>query len=424
MPAKTSSPLMTNGIIWMFGLTLLVAVQAGAQAPPDAADGDAQTQPRQVAEVTGNDVYVRSGPSTNHYPVIKLDAGVRVTVVGQRSEWYEILPPADAFSLIDSQYVDEVASDRGVVNGNRVNIRAGSHLSDNKSTVQTQLNRGVEVIILGRNPDGFLRIKPPEAAHLWISESLVSILPEDLVRLEQASGAPPTGATMPEAAAAGSTTDDKTAARPVQPSSPLLAHPTADRTELATIDDVARDEMALPLMERKLVPIVDRYRAVAERTDDDFARQYAEKRIEQLSAIDAMIDSIRELRGFSTDVDEKRRAFRQERAELVNTKPPAPAGFDIKGEIRPSALYPAGSRPQRFRIVDPESPSRTSAYIEVPSGSSMSIDPYMGRYVGVRASSKFLHGGATDPVPVFVVRELVILKRETNTVPIKMEMGG
>ncbi|MFQ5495759.1 MAG: SH3 domain-containing protein, partial [Phycisphaerae bacterium] len=52
------------------------------------------------AEVTAADVYVRSGPSANHYPVDKVKAGARVTVVGQMGDWLEILPIDTAYSFI------------------------------------------------------------------------------------------------------------------------------------------------------------------------------------------------------------------------------------------------------------------------------------------------------------------------------------
>ena len=70
-----------------------------------------QTAQRTVVatgEVTANDVYVRSGPSLNHYTICKLPAGHRVQIVGDRGDWYEVLPPEGTFSLISSEYVDTV----------------------------------------------------------------------------------------------------------------------------------------------------------------------------------------------------------------------------------------------------------------------------------------------------------------------------
>ena len=106
-----------------------------------------ETTPR-PAEVTGADVYVRSGPSSNHYPVVKLNAGDRLTVVGENREWYEILPPEGTFSFISGDYVDTGDNKTGVVSGNGVRVRAGSVLPEfakNKYVVQTKLSRGAEI---------------------------------------------------------------------------------------------------------------------------------------------------------------------------------------------------------------------------------------------------------------------------------------
>jgi uncharacterized protein YgiM (DUF1202 family) len=126
--------------------------------------------------VTAHDVYVRSGPSANHYPVCKLGAGARVTVMGETGEWFEILPPDDAFSFVSGDYVDSPDGRKGVINGDNVRVRAGSVLDDFahlKYVVQVHLAKGTEVDILARDPDGFLRIKPPAGATLWVSRSLV-----------------------------------------------------------------------------------------------------------------------------------------------------------------------------------------------------------------------------------------------------------
>ena len=85
-------------------------------------------------EVNNDNVYVRSGDSLNHYTICKLNAGRRVKIVAERGDWYEILPPEDAFSLISGDYVDSADGKHGVVNGNNVRVRTGSSLNDNKYT--------------------------------------------------------------------------------------------------------------------------------------------------------------------------------------------------------------------------------------------------------------------------------------------------
>ena len=43
--------------------------------------------------INANAVYVRSGASDNDYPVMKLDKGAPVHVVGMKFEWLKIAPP-------------------------------------------------------------------------------------------------------------------------------------------------------------------------------------------------------------------------------------------------------------------------------------------------------------------------------------------
>ena len=168
-------------VISRIGFSILLAMACGA--------GSALAEER-LGEVTGNDVYVRSGPSLNHYPVCKLDAGGRVTIVGEQGDWYEIEPPSDTFSYISSDFVDTPDDRTGVVNGNNVRVRAGSSLVKHKYTVQTKLSKGTEVSILGRNPDGFLQIVPPEGVTLWISKEFVAEVPQGRRQVDTVASAP------------------------------------------------------------------------------------------------------------------------------------------------------------------------------------------------------------------------------------------
>ncbi|MDO8630297.1 MAG: hypothetical protein Q7R41_07375, partial [Phycisphaerales bacterium] len=212
---------------WVARVSCLVAgVVVGAADAPHA---QAQTAPAErtvigEAEITANDVYVRSGDSLNHYTICKLKAGDRVTVVGERGEWYEILPPEGTFSLLSGDYVDTTDNQKGVVNGNNVRVRAGSLLNENKYTVQALLSKGVEVTILGRNPDGFLRIKPPQGATVWVSRAFAQLRSDsrptsaqsgDTATPSDATGvSPATSPASTSASADGPTTGPRTIGTP------------------------------------------------------------------------------------------------------------------------------------------------------------------------------------------------------------------
>lgn len=124
-------------------------------------------------EVTGTNVYVRSGAGPNWYPTTKLNTGDRVVTLGEKYGWYQIAPPAGAFSYVDKAMVDrQNGSGRGVVRQDRVYVRAGSVIEKRKSATQVVLNKGDAVHILGED-EGFYKIAPPPGASLYISKQYV-----------------------------------------------------------------------------------------------------------------------------------------------------------------------------------------------------------------------------------------------------------
>lgn len=124
-------------------------------------------------EVTGTNVYVRSGAGTSHYPTTKLNAGDRVLVLDEKFGWYRIVPPAKSFSYIDKALVERrPGTDIATVKQDRAFVRAGSHLVSRKSATQVVLSRGVQVEIIGE-ADGFYKIKPPHSAAVYISKQYV-----------------------------------------------------------------------------------------------------------------------------------------------------------------------------------------------------------------------------------------------------------
>jgi len=426
----------------------LLPTQARAQsllASPPAPTVVAQ------GEVTADDVYVRSGPSLNHYTVSKLKAGDRVQIITENPEWLEILPPEGTFSLISGDYVDSADGQSGVVNGQNVRVRAGSLLNDNKYTVQTMVSKGAAVTILGKNPDGFYKIKPPTGATLWISRQFVEVVPDGMAKLERettkpldatgetatpTTAAPSTDAAMKTTtvtekigssessfsaskSASRNTSDDKMTKGVVSVSVGALdvkssafdgIEMTDQRRELDAIDAATREQMAKPLLERRLQPILARYEKIAAQNEDEMARRYAQRRVVQVTEMMALVDSVRKMRLVNEDAESTRRGFIEARSKIAEPIPALPAGLDAQGELRESAIYPASRVPRRLRLVDPEGPDgRTIGYVEIPSDFHQPLELYLNRYVGIRAAARTWQEGGNDPIPVYVVGELVPL---------------
>ncbi len=420
---------------WIVCLFAALVQQSGAMGqeaggPANAGNGQAELEraPR-LAEVIGDDVYVRSGPSLNHYPMDKLKAGDRVTVVGETGDWCEILPPDGLFSFISGDYVDTVDERTGIVNGNQVRVRAGSALppfAKLKYVVQTKLAKGSEVTILGREPDGFLRIKPPVGTSVWINHGYVEYVPET------ASSAAPipvavTDSDAGEPKAAGSKMpgvpdtpkDDKAAVGSQAAYRSTLAGlpPTEARDKLENIEEAARAEVAKPVSQRNFEPLIQRYKAVADaEADDSLAQRYALARVQQLSQMNALIDTVRRMRKLDDEAATKRRGFLEGRAKIRETLPPIPSEVDAQGELRVSALYPPGSPLRRYRLVDATGArERTIAYVEIPQDSTIAVEAFLGHYIGVRASGARLQTGGVDPIPIYVAGELILLQPPTTT---------
>lgn len=152
--------------------TILAAISCLAGVSRAQTPGDARTFPWE-GEVTGTNVYVRSGAGSNWYPTSKLDVGARVLVLEEKFGWYKIVPPTGSFSYVDASMVQRSADGTtGVLTADRVYVRAGSALNARKSASQRVLSKGATVKIIGE-ADGFYKIAPPQGAALYISKQYV-----------------------------------------------------------------------------------------------------------------------------------------------------------------------------------------------------------------------------------------------------------
>jgi len=138
-----------------------------------------------MAEITGDNVYVRSGPGTNFYDCGKLNQGDKVKVMGKQFSWARIVAPPGSFSWISIQYVsiDSASPTVGTVTGDRVRVYAGSdHVEPLHSTyLQGKLDRGDTVKLLGEQKDDYYKIAPLSFAYLWVSTKFTKPLPNQPV---------------------------------------------------------------------------------------------------------------------------------------------------------------------------------------------------------------------------------------------------
>jgi hypothetical protein len=175
----------TNPFTFVFFISLAsicFAQEATLPATVAAADvNEADFPPLPyVAQITGNNVYFRSGPGTEQYSCGQLNRGDKVTVVGRHSVWSRIVPPAGSFSWIPSQYVtvDPDNAGTGIVTGNAVPVYIGAPDREliRCTAVDLKLNRGEKVKLVGPRQDDYYKIAPPTGSYRWVSTAYTEAL--------------------------------------------------------------------------------------------------------------------------------------------------------------------------------------------------------------------------------------------------------
>src|SRR5436305_8500066 len=122
--------------------------------------------------VNASAVYVRSAAREDAYPVMKLDKGTQLKVVGLKFKWLKILPPDGSFAYVPKAYVER----RGTGNVGRATreiiAKVGSSLNPMKINPMAKVDQGQDVQILGEQ-DEYYRIAPPEGSYLYINQQFV-----------------------------------------------------------------------------------------------------------------------------------------------------------------------------------------------------------------------------------------------------------
>ena len=179
-----------------------LAQDGSAPVSPDVENSKYQFE----GKINSSAVYIRSGPSDNDYPTMKLERDVNVTVVGMKFDWLKIAPPKDSFCYVAKAYVEK----RGAGNVGRVtsplNVRIGSGLNAMKTKIAAKLEAGQDVDIIGEQ-DEYFKIAPPSGVFVYVNKQFVD--PVRPVTTEQPTGPVVTndqGSTTPPVIDNGTTT--------------------------------------------------------------------------------------------------------------------------------------------------------------------------------------------------------------------------
>jgi hypothetical protein len=317
-----------------------------------------------VAEVIGDDVFIRSGAGTNFYQCGKLYRGDRVQVVSMQQGWSCIVPPPGCFSWIPMQYVGINLDNptMGIITGDNVRIYAGSDYVEpmHSTSEQVKLSRGTTIKLLGEEKDEYYKIAPPQGAYLWVSS--------EFLRATQGPGGLPAG-IKPIAATPGQETQ---------------VSATEESRMLDTYYVLSKEmkaEHEKPLAEQNYAEIKTKLQELAKNEAAGKAARYAEstlKQIERFELAAAVGKEVelqdQELMKVNSKIDEARQA----RLAQIGDH----SKFAITGTLEGSSLYGTSDQTRRYRILDAS--GKTVCYI-APVGAAVGQDfsEVIGKKVGV-----------------------------------------
>lgn len=314
-----------------------------------------------MAEVTGNDVYVRSGPGTNYYHCGKLQRGDKVKVVKTQPGWSCIMPPPAFFSWIAMQYVAVSLDEPTVafITGNGVWVYTGSDYVEpmHSTSKQVALNRGDKVRLLGEEKDDYYKIGPPDGAYVWVSSDFL----EPIGPIGQKLGVDEGAAKIP-----------------------------AEEEKLKEFNDLKekiKAEQAKPLAKRNYDEIKKALVEITKTPEAGKAAKYAELTLQQIAGFELAQQVDKEveqqnarLQKITTGIDKAATA----RLADINDV----GKYVVIGQLKASSIYDTGTGGVKYyRIIGK---SGTTVCYAVPTGpaAQMDLSKLVGKKVGLVGTIK------------------------------------
>jgi hypothetical protein len=348
-----------------------------------------------VAVVTADDVHIRSGPAGIYYPVGKALKGQEV-IVHQvkygKHNWAMIEPTPQCFSYIAKEFVRlqepaiaatdaTPATDtqsqtitKGVVIGNAVRVRAGSIKVPpaNADQVQTQLNEGAIVNIIGEQDDFYKIVSPPDS-YFWISLDFVKqkgpVTEQQLAQSRQQISQNILNDSFDPAGRSG-------------PTSPQY-------TEYSKLMTMFIAEQEKPLRERNFEPIataLDKLIANAEagvvKASAERLRQNVMRADEARSALEFSLDQDQKLQLTLATIDTEVQKL------IAENTPPSKNEKDsvIKGTIARSAVFTANNQNRRYRILDSDG---KTIYYALSADKNINLENWVGKHSCLSGQVKY-----------------------------------
>ncbi|MBE0537270.1 MAG: hypothetical protein IH624_16525 [Phycisphaerae bacterium] len=397
-------------------------VQAQGTGGAESSGDDLTTLPSlpYIAEVIGNDVYVRSGGGTAFYYTSKVNFPTRVTVVGHLHGWSEIIPPVGSFSWVSKEYIQRPASSPGVgiIKGDGVRVWAGSDYVEPMRSFQLQvkLNDGdmVRLIDADNQKGDYYKIVPPSGAHLWVSsrylkylqplpKPMLSFVPEPTQKVEpriEPRVEPRATAAIDPATAGPVLTVDPTRTQPttidpraaevapvtVEPQAPVrVADAEAKRVkECYDLAEQIRAELEKPLPAQNYDEYKNALTVILNDPAAGKGQRYAEYQLGQIQRFEVAQQASEEVKKQDAELQKLRQQIR-ENFNLKIAEIPNPGKYIIKGTLQPSLVFTGEIGKKRYRILNDDGKILCYAVL-ADNVISVHPDRFVGRKVGLRGS--------------------------------------
>ena len=355
-------------LVCLVVLTSTGFAQVTATSPqqPSSADTSEAAVPDfpYIAQITGDDVYVRSGPGTNHYPCGKLSKTDTVTVVDTQFSWSCIIPPPGSFSWISKQYVrlDPANPAKGIVTGDSIRVWAGSADGNpiHSRTMQFKLNKEDQVrLLVGQEQGDYYKIAPPLNAYLWVSTQytrpIATVGPDS--EITESKDIPP--AVVP--------TDVSIEAR-----------------KLAEYYLMARQikiEQAKPASKQNYELIKKMLLEIANNKAAGKATRYSKFAVEQIKRFELAVNAEKTVKLQDDQLQKIKQRIDKDHAAKIE-KVPNLGDFAVIGKFQTSSIYSADPQLIHYLVVDDS--GRILCYA-LPQGQAakMNLNNLIGRKVGL-----------------------------------------
>lgn len=351
--------LSLNSVI--FAILVILAASAAVGLAQRATivpeDANAMSVPSfpHLAEVTGNDVNIRSGPGTNHYRCGKVHKGDIVRIVNTEPGWSRIVPPVGCFSWISVQCVSVSLVDRatGIVTGDGVDVYAGSDYVEpmHSTRLQVTLNRGHKVKLLDdEETGGYYKIGPPTGAYVWVSAQFIRPIS-------------PVRETPPVTAVDSNDVDPNDTVSVV----PVEASVEADKLkQYYAVQEQIKAELAKPISEQNYAGMKKMLVEIAKDKGAGKAARYAEYVVKQIEGFELALAVAKQIKLQNEQLQQiKERIDKARETQLAKVEDLG--RFAVIGEFQTFETY----GPKHYRIVDE---SGNMVCYALPSGKASQLD--------------------------------------------------